>query len=302
MAILTCHLKNSQMWLKVSNSDAITKSYADQKVAKSGDTMSGDLNIGSQKITNIAEGTASSDTITKSYADQKVAKSGDTMLGDLNMCSQNITNIANPTRREQDSISYKFFEDNFFHSRYGAIDVNGKKIFNIGVNTNRDQVINRGCVDDRFLNLAGNVAMNGDLQMGNHKIIALANPTTNTDAANKTFVDSNFLKLTGGTMSGNLQMRNNQITGLNDPSANDHTVYQKFVKDNYLSIHRNNQMEHSLDMNDNQIIGLPNDVNKQYVNNAVTKGNIKASHSSKTCLRISWMMLMNGLQNLVLML
>ena len=138
---------NSDMSLKkltnvaegTSNSDAITKSYADQKVAKSGDTMSGDLNIGSQKITNIAEGTASSDTITKSYADQKVAKSGDTMLGDLNMCSQNITNIANPTRRQQDAMSYKFFEDNFFHSRYGAIDVNGKKIFNIGVNTNRDQ-------------------------------------------------------------------------------------------------------------------------------------------------------------------
>ena len=111
----------------------------------------------------MAEGTVSSDAITKSYADQKVAKSGDTMSGDLNMGSQKITNIANPTSRQQDAMSYKFFEDNFFYSRYWTIHANGKIIFNIGVNTNRDQVINRGYVDDRFLNVAGNVAMNRDL-------------------------------------------------------------------------------------------------------------------------------------------
>ena len=113
----------------------------------------------------MAEGTVSSDAITKSYADQKVAKSGDTISGDLNMGSQKITNIANPTSRQQDAMSYKFFEGNFFYSTYGIIAANGKIIFNIGVNINRDQVINRGYVDNRFLNLAGNVAMNRDLQI-----------------------------------------------------------------------------------------------------------------------------------------
>ena len=57
-------------------------------------------------------------------------------------------------------------------------------------------------------------------------------------------------------MRGNLQMGNNQITGSNDPSADDHAVNQKYVKDNYLSLYGNNQMGHSLDMNDNRIMGL----------------------------------------------
>ena len=120
----------------------------------------------------------------------------------------------------------------------------------------------------------------------------MANPTTNTDAANKTYVDSNFLKLAGGAMSGNLQVGNDQITRLNDPSADDHAVNQKYVKDNYLSLYGNNQMGRSLDMNDNRIMVLTNDilylteaVNKQYVDNVIIKGNIKASHSSKNVFR-----------------
>ena len=47
-------------------------------------------------------------------------------------------------------------------------------------------------------------------------------------------------------------------------------------------------MGHSLDMNDNRIIGLTNAilylteaVNKQYVDNTIIKENIKASHTSK---------------------
>ena len=38
-------------------------------------------------------------------------------------------------------------------------------------------------------------SMTGNLNMGNHKIINLAVPTNNTDATNKTYSDTNFLKL-----------------------------------------------------------------------------------------------------------
>ena len=89
-------------------------------------------------------------------------------------------------------------------------------------------------------------------------------------------------------MSGNLQMGNNQITGLSDPNANDHAVNKKYVNDNYLSLHGKKQMVAPLDMNDNRITGLTNNVlhltvatNKQYVDNAIIKGNIKPRHTVK---------------------
>ena len=44
--------------------------------------------------------------------------------------------------------------------------------------------------------------MTGDLNMGNYKITNLANPTNNTDGANKKYIDDNYLKLSGGTITG----------------------------------------------------------------------------------------------------
>lgn len=49
--------------------------------------------------------------------------------------------------------------------------------------------------------------MTGNLNMGNKKIINLANPA-NTDAINKAYVDTGFLKLSGGTITGNSNLPN----------------------------------------------------------------------------------------------
>ena len=70
-------------------------------------------------------------------------------------------------------------------------------------------------------------------------------------------------------------------------------------------------MEGPLDMNDHRITGLINNVlnlteatNKRYVDNAIIKGKLILNKVIllKTCFSISWMMLMNGLQNVVLFL
>ena len=50
--------------------------------------------------------------------------------------------------------------------------------------------------------------MTGNLNMGNKKIINLANPADNTDAINKAYVDTGFLKLSGGTITGNSNLPN----------------------------------------------------------------------------------------------
>lgn len=57
-------------------SDAATKTYADTKVAKTGDTMSGVLDMGSSKITNLGAPTASGDATTKAYVDSIAVVAG----------------------------------------------------------------------------------------------------------------------------------------------------------------------------------------------------------------------------------
>ena len=68
---------------------------------RTGGTMSGELDMGSNKIVNVADPTAAQDAATKTYVDTadalKVAKAGDTMSGALAMGSNKITGLADPT-------------------------------------------------------------------------------------------------------------------------------------------------------------------------------------------------------------
>jgi len=73
------------------------KIYADTKVAKSGDTMSGVLAMGANKITGLAAPTDANDATNKTYADTKVTKAGDSMSGDLAMGSNKVTGLSAPT-------------------------------------------------------------------------------------------------------------------------------------------------------------------------------------------------------------
>lgn len=53
----------------VNNTDAANKQYVDTKVAKSGDTMSGNLNMGGFSVKGVATPTENGDAVNKSYAD-----------------------------------------------------------------------------------------------------------------------------------------------------------------------------------------------------------------------------------------
>jgi len=45
-----------------------------------------------------------------------------------------------------------------------------------------------------FIQRDGSVVMTGSLNLGNHKITSVTTPTNASDAANKTYIDSNFMK------------------------------------------------------------------------------------------------------------
>ena len=108
--------------------------------------------------------------------------------------------------------------------------------------------------------------MTGNLNMANKKIINLANPADNTDAINKAYVDTGFLKLSGGTITGNsnlpninllyneivliyqtttsifvekrsprFNMVNHKIINLGDPTNNKDAVNRQYLEQSYIN-------------------------------------------------------------------
>lgn len=106
----------------VEDSNASTKKYVDDAIAsvdhstflkKTGDTMSGTLDMGENTISNVKTPTAVGDAANKSYVDEALAsasggyiqtfvkKSGDTMTGTLDMSGNSIDNVLAPSNDGQ---------------------------------------------------------------------------------------------------------------------------------------------------------------------------------------------------------
>ncbi len=79
---------------------------------------------------------------------------------------------------------------------------------------------------------ASGFTMTGDIDMGNNKILKLADPITPKSAANKEYVDNNFLSKHGGLILGNIAMSGQSITNLNPVPQNfNDAVTKKYVDD-----------------------------------------------------------------------
>jgi hypothetical protein len=91
--------------VKITDPLYANKTYIDAadatKVTKSGDTMSGALAMGTNKVTGLGNPTNAEDATTKTYVDTadalKVNKAGDTMSGNLAMGGNKITGLGAPT-------------------------------------------------------------------------------------------------------------------------------------------------------------------------------------------------------------
>ena len=74
-----------------------TDTQLQQKLTKTGDTMSGALNMGMNRIIGLLDPSSTQDVSSKTYTDNigvlSVAKTGDTMSGSINMNLNKITNL-----------------------------------------------------------------------------------------------------------------------------------------------------------------------------------------------------------------
>ena len=100
------------------------KTYIDAqdatKVNKSGDTMSGALAMGTNKVTGLGNPTNAQDATTKTYVDTadalKVNKAGDTMTGNLAMGNNKVTGLGAPSANA-DAVT-KSYVDGYINTTY----------------------------------------------------------------------------------------------------------------------------------------------------------------------------------------
>ncbi|CAH3189265.1 unnamed protein product, partial [Porites evermanni] len=154
------------------------------------------------------------------------------------------------------------------------LNMNNKKINHLAPPTSLNDATNKKYVDDTLLlnNVAmsnylkkdGTVAMTGNLNINNNKIVSLATPTNNTDASTKKYVDdtvaankvnvNSFFKSDGSKkMTGSIDMNNNRILNLPMPNGNNQPTTLIYANSNYLRINGIIPMFGDLNMNSNKI-------------------------------------------------
>ena len=91
-----------------SFTDAVRKSQLDTKLSLSGGIMTGNLDMNSKRIYNVAQPNGDNQPATKIWSENKfLDKSSGVMAGPLNMSNNKITHLANPTS-DKDAVSRVF--------------------------------------------------------------------------------------------------------------------------------------------------------------------------------------------------
>ena len=139
-----------------------------------------------------------------------------------------------------------------------------------------DEALNVKTVTAYFVQIR-NPYVNTRFNMVNHKIINLGDPTSNKDATNKAYVDTNFLKLSGGDITG-MVSKDTQSTMFDKSLLNYEEAKFWFVEKG------NPHVRVRFNMADNKIIilGDPTDdkdaIKMLFLEQEVQKSHIKPSH------------------------
>lgn len=144
------------------------------KLSKSGDSMTGPLNMSNNSITNVKSPENTQDAANKQYVDSAVQTVSDTVAG------LDGTYLALSGGTMEGNISMGNFNISSSHTPSANTDL-----------------VNKQYVDSQFSGAgtgdfmaSGAVPMTGDLQMGGHRIVNLDEPSQATDAATKSYVDT----------------------------------------------------------------------------------------------------------------
>ena len=171
--------------------DAVTKQQLDTKLSLSGGLMTGNLDMNSNRIYNVAQPDSDNQPATKIWSENKfLDNSSGVMAGPLNMSNNKITNLAKPTD-DKDGVNKKYLDDNYLKLSGGT--VTGHIILNNAILTSQYQAISRNTGNAFFVQIT-NPYVYHQFNMANNGIYNLADPTDATDAINKQYLEKSHVK------------------------------------------------------------------------------------------------------------
>ena len=128
----------------------------------------------------MAKGTASNDAVTKNQLDTKLSLSGGLMTGNLDMNSNRIYNVAQPDGDNQPATkiwSENKFLDKSSGVMAGSLNMSNNKITHLADPTADKDVVSRVFSDGRYVKKSGDT-MTGDLALGDNYITGLNSKQT----------------------------------------------------------------------------------------------------------------------------
>ena len=204
----------------------ITVSDSSGDLSASGFTMSGDINMSGNEVVRLDDPSGDSSAANKKYVDDEVANVG----GGLDQATADGRYL----RKTDASSTYETKTDTFntylsktdASSTYAPVDT----LYTKSESDNKYSLKGSGGGGGGLS--ASGFAMTGDIDMGDNKILKLADPITSKSATNKEYVDNNFLSKHGGLILGNIDMSGQSITNLNPvPQSFNDAVTKKYVDD-----------------------------------------------------------------------
>lgn len=177
-------------------------------------SMSGNMSLGGNKITNLATPTDNTDAATKQYVDTVAGGGANTSLSNLDSTAINESLLpdTNDTLNLGDAAIY--WQEAFVSTVSAAqlwskaegvaiVDLDARQIKTISGATAIDW------------------SVTGAVSFGGSKLSSVDEPSASDDAATKNYVDvglSGKLSLSGGVLTGNLSLSGNKVTNLATPT------------------------------------------------------------------------------------
>ena len=193
----------------IRNVDGVSISYVNNNFLRRAgtNTATGSINMAGNTLTNVRDPVNAQDVATKSYVD----KSGNTMSGELNMGGNKIVGLDTdypPLYKGDEAVSWAQtvgLTQDAIHTLVnkkgdtmtGDLDIGGQRVMNLPFNpvstsdaANAAYVIQGDImVEQKALLRSGTQAMTGHLNMDSYYINNLSNPMGDSDAATKNYVD-----------------------------------------------------------------------------------------------------------------